>query len=169
MADQDSRSAGPGAVLSHVDAEGAPRMVDVSGKAVTLRVAVVRARVVMSARTLGLLRERALPKGDALNAARMAGILAAKRTPELIPLCHPLPLGFVDVRFEIDEPGSAIIVEAEARAEARTGVEMEALIAAQVAAATIYDMCKAVQKDLVITDLRLVRKTGGKSGDYRAE
>lgn len=155
--------------FSHIADDGSARMVDVSGKPDTVRVAVVRGHVRMSAATMELLERRALPKGDALNTARVAGILAAKKTADLIPLCHPLPLAFVDVRFSVNRAESRVDVEAEARTTAATGVEMEALLAVQVACATIYDMCKAVQKDMVIGDCRLVFKSGGKSGEFRAE
>lgn len=155
--------------FSHIADDGSARMVAVSGKPDTARVAAVRGHVRMSAATMDLLERRALPKGDALNTARVAGILAAKKTAELIPLCHPLPLSFVDVRFSVNRAESRVEVEAEARTTAATGVEMEALLAVQVACATIYDMCKAVQKDMVIGDCRLVFKSGGKSGEFRAE
>lgn len=155
--------------FSHLDESGRARMVDVGGKDATKRTAVARTTVVLSAETYSLLQEKALPKGDALAAARVAGILAAKRTAELIPLCHPLQLSFVDVRFETDDASHCLHIEAEARLTGRTGVEMEALMAAQVAALTIYDMCKAVQKDIRITDCRLVYKEGGKSGTFKAE
>ncbi len=155
--------------FTHIAGDGTACMVDVSGKRDTARTAIVRAHVQMSPATLELLERRALPKGDALNTARLAGILAAKKTAELIPLCHPLPLAFVDVRFSLDREASRVLVEAEARTTAPTGVEMEALLAAQVACATIYDMCKAVQKDMVIDRCRLVYKCGGKSGEFRAE
>lgn len=155
--------------FSHLDAEGRARMVDVSGKDESVRVARVRAEVQLNAETMRLLVQKALPKGEVLGTARIAGILAAKRTFELIPLCHPLPLDFADVSFDIDEAANIVRIEAEARTSARTGVEMEALIAAQVAAATIYDMCKAVQKDIRITNCRLVFKSGGKSGLFQAE
>ncbi|HBR06050.1 MAG TPA: cyclic pyranopterin monophosphate synthase MoaC [Desulfovibrio sp.] len=155
--------------FSHIADDGSARMVDVSGKPDTARVAVVRGHVRMSAATMDLLERRALPKGDALNTARVAGILAAKKTAELIPLCHPLPLSFVDVRFSVNREESRVDVEAEVRTTAPTGVEMEALLAVQVACATIYDMCKAVQKDMIIGDCRLVFKSGGKSGEFRAE
>lgn len=155
--------------FSHIDADGRARMVDVSGKAETVRVARVRAEVHLNAETMRLLVQKALPKGEVLGTARIAGVLAAKRTFELIPLCHPLPLDFADVTFRIDEAANVVHVEAEARTSARTGVEMEALIAAQVAAATIYDMCKAVQKDIRITNCRLVYKSGGKSGLFEAD
>ncbi|MES9995501.1 cyclic pyranopterin monophosphate synthase MoaC [Desulfovibrio aminophilus] len=155
--------------FTHIAADGSARMVDVSDKRETVRVAIVRAHVAMSPATLDLLDRRALPKGDALNTARVAGILAAKKTADLIPLCHPLPLSFVDVRFGVNREANRVEVEAEARTRAQTGVEMEALLAAQVACATIYDMCKAVQKDMVIGDCRLVYKSGGKSGEFKAE
>lgn len=155
--------------FTHLDDEGRARMVDVSGKGESVRVARVRCAVVLNAETMRLLVAKALPKGEVLGTARIAGILAAKRTYELIPLCHPLPLDFADVTFDIDEPGCRVLIEAEARTSAKTGVEMEALVAAQMAAATIYDMCKAVQKDIRITDCRLVYKSGGKSGTFQAE
>ena len=155
--------------FSHIADDGSARMVDVSGKPDTARVAVVRGHVRMSVATMDLLERRALPKGDALNTARVAGILAAKKTAELIPLCHPLPLSFVDVRFSVNREESRVDVEAEVRTTAPTGVEMEALLAVQVACATIYDMCKAVQKDIRITDCRLVFKSGGKSGTFQAD
>lgn len=155
--------------FSHLDDEGRARMVDVSAKDETVRRAVVRCRVLLSAETFALLERDALPKGEALNTARIAGVLAAKKTADLIPLCHPLPLSFVDVRFTLDAAAHAVEVEAEARTTARTGVEMEALLAAQVAAAALYDMAKAVQKDVRITDVRLVHKSGGKSGTFEAE
>ena len=156
-------------VFSHMDDDGNARMVDVAGKSETARTAVVRAEVLVSATTMDLLLRKALPKGDVLNTAKVAGILAAKQTYALIPMCHPLPLSYADVRFQVDEEGGRILIEAEARTASRTGVEMEALVAAQIAAATIYDMCKAVQKDIVITNCRLVYKCGGKSGEFRAE
>ena len=148
--------------LSHFDDAGAARMVDVSAKAATRREAEASVFVTMSAEALAALPVN--PKGDALEVARIAGIQAAKRTSELIPLCHPLPLSFVDVRAEVAEGGIAI--RATAATTAQTGVEMEALTAASVAALTVYDMCKAVDKAMVIRDLRLERKTGGKSGDW---
>lgn len=154
--------------FSHLSSEGEARMVDVGGKEVTRRVAVAACTVLLSDATLQLLKKQALPKGDALNTARIAGIMAAKRTADLIPLCHPLPLDYVDVRFVVQEQPPAVLVEAEARSSGRTGIEMEALVAVQAAALTIYDMCKAVQKDIRITDCRLLLKSGGKSGEYRA-
>lgn len=157
-----------GSEFSHIDEQGNARMVDVGHKEATRRVAVAQAVVRMAPETLALLRDKALPKGDALSTAKIAGILAAKSTHQLIPLCHPLPLSFVDVDFEVDEPGSRIVIRAEARTTSQTGVEMEALTAASVAALTIYDMCKAVQKDMLIEGVKLLRKSGGKSGAFEA-
>ena len=143
--------------FSHLDSEGAARMVDVGGKAVVRRTATATGRVRMSRRTVEQLRERALPKGDALNTARIAGVMAAKRTPELIPLCHGLNLTSIDLDFEVSE--EHVEISATAHADDRTGVEMEALTAASVAALTIYDMCKAVDKEMVIEEVRLIEKT----------
>jgi cyclic pyranopterin monophosphate synthase len=145
------------AEFSHLDREGAARMVDVGEKAVVRRTATAAGRVRMSPETVSLLRERALPKGDALNTARIAGVMAAKRTPDLIPLCHGLNLTAVDVEFEVGE--DEIDIVATARASDRTGVEMEALTAVSVAALTVYDMCKAVDKGMVIGEVRLLEKT----------
>ena len=164
-----SSEASRDAAFSHMTGDGSISMVDVGGKDITSRVAIVRGAVEMNAHTLGLLKEHALPKGDVLVTAQVAGIMAAKRTAELIPLCHPVPLSFVDVRFEIRDEPPAVLIESEARTSDRTGVEMEAIIAAQVAAATIYDMCKAVQKDMVIRDVRLVYKSGGRTGTFQRE
>ena len=154
--------------FSHMQQDGSVHMVDVGHKAETRRTAIVAAVVEVSQNTLDLLQQAALPKGDVLTTAKLAGIMAAKRTAELIPMCHPLALSFVDVRFTVQTTPPAIALEAEARTTGLTGVEMEALVAAQVAAATIYDMCKAVQKDIIIRDVRLVYKSGGKSGEFRA-
>jgi cyclic pyranopterin phosphate synthase len=143
--------------FSHLDGEGAARMVDVGEKAVVRRTAVATGNVHMAPETVELLRERALPKGDALNTARIAGVMAAKKTPELIPLCHGLNLTSVDLKFEV-EP-NRVGITATAHATDRTGVEMEALAAVSVAALTIYDMCKAVDKGMVIGDVGLVEKT----------
>jgi cyclic pyranopterin phosphate synthase len=153
------------AELSHIDDQGKVKMVDTTAKLITARRAVASARVLMSAETLAAVRERQTPKGDPVEAARLAGIMAAKRTAELIPLCHPLPLTLVDVRAQIEQSG--IYLEAEVSTNAQTGVEMEALTAVSIAALTIYDMCKALDKAITITDIRLESKTGGKSGDYR--
>ncbi len=155
--------------LSHVDERGEARMVDVGGKAVTRRMARAGARVTVAARTMRLLREQALPKGDVLAVARIAGIMAAKRTSELIPLCHPLPLTQVEIEFRVLVEESAIEIECTSRTEGRTGVEMEALTGVSVAALTIYDMAKAVDRGMVIGDIRLLEKTGGKEDYVRIE
>ena len=154
--------------FSHMYADGSVTMVDVGRKEESVRIAIAGAVVEINATTLDLLKRAALPKGDVLTTAKIAGIMAAKRTSELIPMCHPLILDYVDIRFEIHDTPPRIHLEAEARCTGRTGVEMEALIAAQVAAATIYDMCKAVQKDICITHVRLLHKSGGKSGEFAA-
>ncbi len=143
--------------FSHLDEEGAARMVDVGEKAVIRRTATAEGRVEMSSETVELLREKALPKGDALNTAKIAGVMAAKRTPDLIPLCHGLNLTSIDLEFEVGDTGVGII--ATARASDRTGVEMEALTAVSVAALTIYDMCKAVDKGMAISEVKLLEKT----------
>ncbi len=154
--------------FSHIDSSGNVRMVDVGAKPETERSALAQAVVRLSPKTLAMLEEAALPKGDALGCARIGAILAAKKTAELIPLCHTLPLCQVEVNFEVDGESSSIRILATARCHGRTGVEMEAIVAAQTAAAIIYDMCKAVQKDIVIADVRLLHKKGGKSGEYTA-
>jgi cyclic pyranopterin phosphate synthase len=154
--------------LTHIDPQGGVRMVDVGGKPDTVRTAVAATTVRLSPKTMQLLQEKALPKGDVLSTAKIAGIQAAKQTHHLIPMCHPLLLSQVDLRFEPDLEASAVRIEAEVRTTSATGVEMEALVAAQVAALTIYDMCKAVQKDICITDCRLLHKSGGRSGPYDA-
>ncbi len=163
-----------GDALSHLDDAGHARMVDVSDKDVTQREATARGRVVMQPSTLALIVEGRLPKGDVLATARIAGIMAAKRTHELIPLCHPLPISGVEVHLEpADASGgagsAAIEIEATVRVTARTGVEMEALTAVSVAALTVYDMCKAVERGMSIEDVRVVAKSGGRSGTFRAE
>jgi cyclic pyranopterin phosphate synthase len=151
--------------FSHIDEAGNVKMVDTSSKAITARRAVASARVLMSAETLAAVSAHRTPKGDPLETARLAGIMAAKRTADLIPLCHPLPLTHVDVRAQIENSG--VYLEAEVSTNAQTGVEMEALTAVSVAALTIYDMCKALDKAITITDIRLESKTGGKSGNYQ--
>ncbi|WP_119070778.1 cyclic pyranopterin monophosphate synthase MoaC [Rubrobacter indicoceani] len=143
--------------FSHIDRKGASRMVDVGEKEVVRRTARASGRVTMAPETVTLLREKALPKGDALNTARIAGVMASKKTSELIPLCHGLNITFVDVDFEVD--GTGVEITAEARISDRTGVEMEALTAVSVAALTLYDMCKAVDKGMVISEVRVVEKT----------
>ena len=150
--------------LSHVDARGRVKMVDVGAKPVTDREAVARGSITMSSTALKLIRRGEVAKGDPLQAARLAAILAAKRTWSLIPLCHPLPLTHIGV--ELKPARNGYVIEARVRTSAQTGVEMEALTAVSVAALTIYDMVKAVDKEMVIGDIRLVEKTGGKSGHY---
>jgi len=156
-------------VFTHLDTEGRARMVDVSDKAETDRVAVAGARVVMRPETLERIRSGDVAKGDVLAVARLAGIMAAKRTAELIPLCHPLALTSVGVELACVPERSAVEITATCRLRGRTGVEMEALTAASVAALTVYDMCKAVDRGMAITDVRLLRKSGGRSGDWEAE
>jgi len=151
--------------LSHVDEHGRVRMVDTGNKEITSRRAVASARVLMKRETLDALREHRTPKGDPLEAARLAGIMAAKRTSDLIPLCHPLPLTHIDIKASLEDTG--VVVQAEVSTNAQTGVEMEALTAVSIAALTVYDMCKALEKGMTITDVRLEVKTGGKSGDYK--
>jgi cyclic pyranopterin phosphate synthase len=153
--------------LSHLDNEGRVKMVDTSDKATTTRHAAASARVLMSAETLASIKKHRTPKGDPLEAARLAGIMAAKRTAELIPLCHPLPLTHVDVQARIEDFG--VYLESEVSTNAQTGVEMEALTAVSIAALTIYDMCKALDKSITISDVRLEMKSGGKSRDYRRQ
>jgi cyclic pyranopterin phosphate synthase len=151
--------------LTHVDESGAARMVDVSGKVPTAREAVASGRVLVSAAVVSLLRGEGVPKGDALGVARVAGIMAAKRTPDLVPLCHPLAIAGVTVDLAVAD--DAVEITASVRTTDRTGVEMEALTAVSVAALTVVDMVKAVDKGAVITDVRVESKTGGKSGAYR--
>ena len=151
--------------LTHVDESGAARMVDVSDKDVTTRTATAAGRVLVSREVVALLRGDGVPKGDALGVARVAGIMAAKRTPDLVPLCHPLAISAVTVDLDVEDDGVAIT--ATVRTTDRTGVEMEALTAVSVAALTVIDMVKAVDKAAVITDVRVEEKTGGKSGTYR--
>lgn len=155
--------------LSHVDGSGEARMVDVGGKQPTVRTARVGARIWMAPATMELLRTQALPKGDVLTVAKIAGIMAAKRTSELVPLCHPLSLTHVDIQFSVAEDEPRLDIECVTRTEDRTGVEMEALTGATVAAVTIYDMCKAVDRGMVIGDIRLLEKTGGKEDYVRAD
>lgn len=154
--------------LSHLDESGAIQMVDVGHKADTERTAIAGGEVAMQPETLRLIREGAIKKGDVLTVARIAGIMAAKRTFELIPLCHPLPLTHIDVTIRLDEAGNRAVIRAAARTTGKTGVEMEALTAATVAALTLYDMAKAVDRGMCIQNVRLLEKHGGKSGDYVA-
>jgi cyclic pyranopterin phosphate synthase len=154
--------------LSHLDAQGQAHMVDVGGKAETTRMAVAEGQVVMAPETIAIVRDGNAKKGDVLGTARIAGIMAAKRTHELIPLCHPLLLTKVSVDIEPDHALPGLKVTALARVTGKTGVEMEALTAASVACLTIYDMAKAVDRAMVISNIRLMEKTGGKSGTYKA-
>ncbi len=155
--------------LTHFDARGNAHMVDVGAKDVTERVAVARASVIMQPATLKLIKDKKAAKGDVLAVAQLAGIMAAKKTPDLIPLCHPLALNSVDVKLTLDARRSAVDIEATCKLKGRTGVEMEALTAASVAALTVYDMCKAVDRGMTITDVRLLHKSGGKSGTFNAK
>ncbi len=159
----------PMSELTHFDPSGNARMVDVSGKAETERVAIARGSVLMGAETLAIIRKGAMKKGDVLAVAQLAGIMAAKRTADLVPLCHPLALTSVGVTLTRDEARSAIDIEATCKIKGRTGVEMEALTAVSVAALTIYDMCKSVDRKMRISDIRLVHKSGGKSGTFEAD
>jgi len=154
--------------LSHFDAEGRAAMVDVTAKPETERLAVARGRVLMRPETLALVTAGQIGKGDVLAVARLAGIMAAKRTAELIPLCHPLALTSITLDLTPDEKANAVEIQAAVKLAGRTGVEMEALTAVAVAALTVYDMCKAVDRGMTISDIRLVRKSGGKSGTYEA-
>lgn len=152
--------------LSHVNNEGDVQMVDVTKKAETIREAKARGIVKMDARTLKLIEEGQITKGNVLTTAKIAGIMAAKKTGDLIPLCHPLELTGIDLTFNIDHKKSLIVIEAVVRITGKTGVEMEALTAVSVAALTIYDMCKAVNKKIIIGDIMLLEKSGGKSGTF---
>jgi cyclic pyranopterin phosphate synthase len=155
--------------LSHLDEQGRARMVDVGAKAVTDRQAVARAVVQMSPHTAAAVAAGDAPKGDVLGTARLAGIGAAKRTSDLIPLCHPIPLTFVGVEADVDAAAGTVTLTAEARASGRTGVEMEALTAASVAALTIYDMVKGMERGVSITEVALLQKSGGRSGEWRRD
>ena len=156
------------AQLSHLDSKGRARMVDVSAKSMTARSATARGSVVIAPATMALIQENGVEKGDVLGVARLAGIMGAKRTPELIPLCHPLALSAIDVKLNCDVALSTIDISATCKLTGRTGVEMEALTAVAVAALTVYDMIKAIDRDARIIDIHLVRKSGGKSGPYEA-
>ena len=150
--------------LTHMDASGRPRMVDVTGKPDTQREAVAKNRVRMKASTLALIKKGGVAKGDVLAVAQLAGIMAAKQTSQIIPLCHPVIIGDIKVEFNLDEENSAVDITTTVKSTGKTGVEMEALTAAAVAALTIYDMCKAVDRGIQIENIRLIRKSGGKSG-----
>ncbi|MDH5556380.1 MAG: cyclic pyranopterin monophosphate synthase MoaC [Alphaproteobacteria bacterium] len=155
--------------FTHFDAEGKALMVDVSDKDITERTATAVGSVLMEPATVAKIMEGGFKKGDVLSVARLAGIMGAKRTPDLIPLCHPLALTSVKVDLAVDEERNAVDITATCKLKGRTGVEMEALTAVSVAALTVYDMCKAVDRGMRITEIRLVHKAGGKSGEYRAD
>jgi len=155
--------------LTHMDDAGRPRMVNVTGKADTARVAVARGIVKMQPATFQLIKQGGTAKGDVLSVAQLAGITAAKRTPDLIPLCHPILIGNVDIRFSLDEAKSTVEITTTVESTGKTGVEMEALTSTAVAALTIYDMCKAVDRGMKIESIRLLRKSGGKSGTIELE
>jgi cyclic pyranopterin phosphate synthase len=152
--------------LTHFDEQGRAHMVDVSEKAVTLRTASAGGTVKLNWETFNLVRDGKMKKGDVLAVAQIAGVMAAKRNSDLIPMCHPIAITGVDIDFLLSEADSSITITATVRCKGETGVEMEALTAVSVAALTVYDMCKAVQKDIIIDNIHLVKKTGGKSGDY---
>jgi len=152
--------------LSHLDRNGKARMVDISGKIATTREAVARGTISMKQATLALIMDNLLAKGDAIGTARIAGIMAAKKTPSLIPLCHPLQISSVSIDFGFDKKKGRIVIESRVKITGQTGVEMEALTAVSIAALTIYDMCKAVDKEMVVSDIMLIQKTGGKSGPF---
>jgi cyclic pyranopterin monophosphate synthase len=155
--------------FTHFDKEGKARMVDVSDKAETERTATAKGSVIMQPATLALIKDGGVKKGDVLSVARLAGIMGAKKTPDLIPLCHPLALTSVQVDLTLDEARNAVDITATCKLVGKTGVEMEALTAVSVAALTVYDMCKAVDRGMRVDAIRLVRKTGGRSGTYSAE
>ncbi|MDD5168204.1 MAG: cyclic pyranopterin monophosphate synthase MoaC [Syntrophales bacterium] len=155
--------------LTHIDEKGNARMVDVSAKSPTLREAVARSRVLMNPATLALIEDRKIPKGDVYSVARIAGIMAAKKTSDIIPMCHPLEITGIDISFNSSTVRGEIDIDAKIRTWGRTGVEMEAMVAVSAAALTIYDMCKAVDRAMTLTDIRLIAKHGGKSGDFVRE
>ena len=152
--------------FTHFNEQGRAKMVDVGEKPVTARTAVARGSVLVNAQTFALIRSGGMKKGDVLTVAQIAGVMGAKRTPDLIPMCHPILIDGIDLKLSLDEERLAVDIAAEVRCGGRTGVEMEALTAVSVAALTVYDMCKAVQKDMTITDVCLVEKTGGVHGEY---
>lgn len=155
--------------FTHFDDHGRARMVDVGEKSPTRRTASAGARVFVNKNTFALIRDGGMKKGDVLAVAQVAGIMGAKRTPELIPMCHPVQIDGIDLSLTLDEVRSCVDIRASVRCDGRTGVEMEALTAVSTAALTVYDMCKAVQKDMVISDIRLLEKTGGIHGDFTRE
>jgi len=155
--------------LTHIDEHGHPRMVDITTKPDTQREAVAKGMVSMQASTFARLKKGALPKGDVLSVAQLAGIMAAKQTPHIIPLCHPLLIGDIKIEFSLDKKNNAVEITATVKSTGKTGVEMEALTATAVAALTIYDMCKAVDRGIKIGNIRLISKSGGKSGTIKLE
>ena len=152
--------------FTHFNEQGRAKMVDVGGKAPSHRTAVAGARVLVSRETFNLIRTGGMKKGDVLTVAQIAGVMGAKRTPDLIPMCHPIGITGINLELSLDEARCAVDIRATVSCDGKTGVEMEALTAASTAALTVYDMCKAVQKDMVITDVRLLSKTGGVHGDF---
>ena len=155
--------------FTHFNEQGRARMVDVGAKPETVRTAVAAGRVLVNRETFALIRSGGVKKGDVLTVAQVAGVMGAKRTPELIPMCHPVLIDGIDLQLRLDEERLSVEIRAEVRCAGRTGVEMEALTAVSTAALTVYDMCKAVQRDMVIADIRLLEKSGGVHGDYRRE
>lgn len=155
--------------FTHFDDQGRAKMVDVGEKAPSHRTAIAGARVLVSRETFGLIKTGGMKKGDVLTVAQIAGVMGAKRTPELIPMCHPVAVSGINLELSLDEAHCAVDIRATVSCDGRTGVEMEALTAVSTAALTVYDMCKAVQKDMVITDVRLLSKTGGVHGDFKRE
>ena len=155
--------------FTHFNEQGRAKMVDVGEKNISRRTAVAAARVMVNDQTFSLIRSGGIKKGDVLTVAQIAGVMGAKRTPDLIPMCHPILMDGIDLDLSLDESRKSVEIRATVRCDGRTGVEMEALTAVSTAALTVYDMCKAVQKDMVITDIRLVQKTGGVHGDYLRE
>lgn len=155
--------------LTHLDEQGTAQMVDVGDKPDTLRMAIAAGRVVMQSSTFRAIRDGNVKKGDVFTVARVAGIMAAKKTSDFIPLCHPLPLTHIEIDFTLREAESAVVIHATARTTGKTGVEMEALTAVSIAALTVYDMAKAIDRQMRIEDIRLLQKSGGQSGDYKAE
>ena len=155
--------------FTHFNEEGRAKMVDVGEKPVSTRTAVAAGRVLVNEHTFALIRNGGMKKGDVLTVAQVAGVMGAKRTPDLIPMCHPIPISGIDLSLSLDEKRLSVEIEASVRCDGRTGVEMEALTAVSVAALTVYDMCKAVQKDMVISDIRLLSKTGGVHGEFHRD
>ncbi len=152
--------------FTHFNGQGRAKMVDVGEKPVSVRTAWAAARVLVNERTFELIRSGGMKKGDVLTVAQIAGVMGAKRTPDIIPMCHPILIGGINLELHLDEERRSVEIEASVSCDGRTGVEMEALTAVSTAALTVYDMCKAVQKDMVITDIRLLKKTGGVHGDF---